>query len=312
MADAPQPRSDGRPALPPTGAETRELIQRILFGIVAAPVAIWALAAGGVPLAVLLAALAATASWELYRIARADGIRTLEGVGIALAAVVPVVVVTEPRGVFVIPPWLLAAALLLVLALAIWRRQGDGRALSAVATTLFGVGYTGGLLSFAVAIRYHPYVADDRGGTALVMLPVLLTWANDIGAYATGRLIGRRRLMPAVSPGKTVAGAVGGLGAAALLTWWYASHVLLPWAQLAIRPAWLAVFVLAVGIAGQLGDLAESLLKREAGVKNSSTLLPGHGGVLDRIDSLLFALPVAYVLFTLPGFLLPAPATIAP
>jgi phosphatidate cytidylyltransferase len=131
----------------------------------------------------------------------------------------------------------------------------------------------------------------------LLLLPLLLTWASDIGAYFVGRAFGKRKLMPSVSPGKTVAGAVGGLLATMLVGWLYARFVLTPSTQLAFVRGGILVFAILVSIAAQIGDLAESLLKREAGVKDSSHIIPGHGGILDRFDSLLFVLPVAYVLF---------------
>jgi phosphatidate cytidylyltransferase len=163
------------------------------------------------------------------------------------------------------------------------------------------------LLSFGFGIRYHRFVGDDRGGAALLLLPVLMTWGTDIGAYAFGRLYGQRKLIPSVSPGKTVVGAIGGLVGSAAVCWVYVVTVLVPVAELGMTRIGLLGLAIAVSIAAQIGDLAESLLKREAGVKNSSGILPGHGGLLDRIDSLVFVLPVAYMLFNLPGFLLPVP-----
>lgn len=266
--------------------------------------------AGGTAFAVLLAVTAGLAAWELFRIARSGGVRPLDGVGIPLAAALPLLAGVQPRGVFTVSPALAAGALISVFALSIWLRRADGRPLSAIATTLFGAFYTGGLLSFGVAIRYHRYLTTDRGGAVLVLLPVLLTWANDIGAYAVGRLFGRRKLLPAVSPGKTIAGAVGGLAATVLVCWCYVTYVLRPVAELSLSPAGIVLFAVAISVAAQLGDLAESLLKREAGVKNSSHLIPGHGGVLDRLDSLLFVLPVTYMLFEIPGLLLPAPGSL--
>jgi phosphatidate cytidylyltransferase len=259
----------------------------------------------------LLALTGAVGAWELFRIARAGGARPIEAVGIPLAALIPIVLAAEPRGVFTIGPGFAAVVLMVVLALAIWLRRDDGHALSAVATTVFGASYTGGLLSFAFAIRYYRYVGDDRGGVALLLLPLLLTWANDIGAYAVGRAFGRRKLMPAVSPGKTVAGAIGGMVVTVGACWLYARYVLRPWADLGLSPADILIFGVVVSVAAQVGDLAESLLKREAGVKNSSRLFPGHGGVLDRVDSLLFVLPVAYILFGIPGFLVMSPVSAA-
>ena len=155
-----------------------ELAQRIAFGVVAAPLTIWLIVIGGAPLVGLLALTAGVGAWELFRIARAGGARPIEAAGIPLAALIPVVLSSEPRGVFTVAPGFAAVALMFVLALAIWMRRDEGHALSAVATTLFGASYTGGLLSFAFAIRYHRTSADDRGGIALLLLPLLLTWAQ--------------------------------------------------------------------------------------------------------------------------------------
>jgi phosphatidate cytidylyltransferase len=162
------------------------------------------------------------------------------------------------------------------------------------------------MLSFGYALRYHRFTVDAKGGTALLFLPVILTWASDIGGYAVGRLAGRRKLIPKVSPGKTVEGALGALLATVLVCWVYVHLVLRPAAQLALAPWAVVVFALVISVTAQVGDLAESLLKREAGVKDSSTIIPGHGGILDRFDSLLFVLPVAYLLL-MRYLLLPAP-----
>jgi phosphatidate cytidylyltransferase len=196
-----------------------------------------------------------------------------------------------------------------VLAIALFVRGVNGRPLGAAASTVFGVLYTGGMLSFGYAIRYHDYAIESvrvsLGGMALtaggllLLLPLLLTWASDIGAFFIGRAFGRRKLMPSVSPGKTVAGAVGGVAATILVGWLYTRFVLTPATQLAFVRGGLLVFSLLVSVAAQIGDLAESLLKREAGMKDSSHIIPGHGGVLDRFDSLLFVLPVSYVLFNM-------------
>jgi phosphatidate cytidylyltransferase len=310
-APSAEPRDEPSPPTATPAKRARgpvsELTQRWVFGLLAAPATVALIWIGGVPMALLLSATAGVAAWELFRMARTTGALPLAGLGIGAAALLPLYMVTEPRGVFEFPPALLAGIVVVVLSAAIWLRGTVGRPLSSVATTIFGIGYTGGLLSFAQGIRYHRYVVTEMGGAALLLLPVLLTWANDIGAFFSGRLLGRRKLIPAVSPGKTVAGAIGGLVACLILCWLYVQFVLRPFAQLSLSPRNLVAFAVVVSAAGQLGDLAESLLKREAGVKNSSGIFPGHGGVLDRIDSLLFVLPVAWVLFSIPGLLLPVP-----
>jgi phosphatidate cytidylyltransferase len=173
-----------------------------------------------------------------------------------------------------------------------------------LALTVVGVAYPS-LVTYMYPIRYHDYAVGALAGTTLLMLPILLTWATDTGAYAVGRMIGRHKLIPSVSPGKTVEGAIGGVVLAVVVAWAYVAFVLRPYAHLSMLPMWTIVFAVIISIVGQTGDLAESLFKRDVGVKDSSSLLPGHGGILDRFDSLFFVLPAAYLL--LGHLLIPAP-----
>jgi phosphatidate cytidylyltransferase len=187
-------------------------------------------------------------------------------------------------------------AVLALFAATIWARGPARRPLAVAAATSFGIAYTGGMLSFGYLLRYHPYAVGRRAGAAMLLFPLALTWTTDIGAYFVGRAIGRRKLIPSVSPGKSVEGAVGGLVLTVLAAWLYQRAVLVPTAQLTLAPGAALLFGALVSVAAQVGDLFESLLKREAGVKDSSRIIPGHGGVLDRFDSLFFALPVAHLL----------------
>jgi phosphatidate cytidylyltransferase len=297
-----------------------ELTLRVLFAVVAAPLALWIVLAGGAPLAALLAVVAAVGAWEFYRLARASGARPLSDAGIVIAGLLPLAVHASFLGLFTVGPALWALVLLALCGSVIWLRGVDGRPLESVSTTLFGVLYTAGMLSFGYALRYHDTVigydvvgAKQLGiaglrvtpGGVLLILPMVVTWASDIGAYFTGRALGRRKLIPSVSPGKTVAGAVGGLVASMLVAYVYARYVLAPVAHLGFTPWGALLFGAIISIAAQTGDLFESLLKREAKMKDSSRILPGHGGILDRFDSLIFVLPVAYLLvgwLTLPVF----------
>lgn len=138
---------------------------------------------------------------------------------------------------------------------------------------------------------WFPVSRDGSGrGLGWLLLAVLVTWLADTGAYLVGRSFGRHKLMPRVSPNKTVEGAVGGLAASAI------TAVLCAWAfGLRIGPGVAALIGVGLGTIGMLGDLAESMIKRQAGVKDSGTLIPGHGGVLDRIDALLFVLVVTWL-----------------
>ena len=271
--------------------------RRVGFAVIAIPAAAAIVWLGCVALAALLALIAGLAAWEFYRLARADGVRAFAGAGIALSALIPIVVHTNYVGDTAIPLDAGALALLALFGVAVWRRAAE-RPLSAVAATVFGVLYTGGTLSFGYALRYHRFVIGPAAGTALVGLPLVLTWATDTGGFAIGRWLGRTKLMPAVSPAKTVAGAVGGLAFGLAATVAYVAYVLKPYAHLALTPAGMALFALVASATAQVGDLAESMLKREAGVKDSSSLIPGHGGVLDRFDSMFFVLPVSFVLLS--------------
>jgi len=290
-----------------------ELTLRILFAVIAAPLALWIVLAGGAPLAALLAVVSALAAWEFYRIARASGSHPLDDAGIALAGLLPLAVHAHYLGLISARPGVGAVLVLAMLGATIWLRGVEGRPLAAAASTLLGVVYTAGMLSFGYAIRYHDTVLgyDDVGakhlslgslivhlppGGVLLIFPLLVTWASDIGAFFVGRTIGGRKLIPSVSPGKTVSGAVGGLVASTLVSWWFARTVLVPVANLGFTPWGALGFGAAISVAAQIGDLFESLLKREGGVKDSSRIIPGHGGVLDRFDSLIFVLPVAYLL----------------
>ncbi len=285
-----------------------ELARRVAVAVIAVPATMAVIWIGGLVLGGFTAAIATIAAWELFRIARAGGVDPLDAAGVPLAAFLPLLASVAPPGVFALPLGAAAVVVLGLLVAALVRRpSAGGRPLAAVAVTLFGVLYTGGMLSFGIALRYHPYAVGQRAGTALLLLPLVLAWATDIGAYAVGRLVGGPKLLPAISPGKTIAGAVGGTAVAIATCVAYMHWVLRPVAQLAFAPWWAIAVGLVLSVAAQLGDLVESLLKREAGVKNSSNLLPGHGGMLDRIDSVLFVLPVAYLLCSLPGVLIPVP-----
>jgi len=283
------------------------LTARVLFAVVAIPVVIAIIVAGGFVFAALLAVAGALATAEYFRLARAASYEPLEIAGVALAFILPICVFGYHVGEFAPPVLTLAFGVVLVLfALTIFARGPGGHPIGAVATTVFGVMYGAGMLCFAYGLRYHNYAVGRSAGSALVLYPLVLTWISDTAAFFVGRSVGRHKLIPSVSPGKTVEGAVGALVVCAVASWCYAHWVLPHYAFLAMRPLIAVLLGVGLSVAVQLGDLAESLIKREAGLKDSSNLIPGHGGVLDRLDGLLFALPVAYLAFTFPHVLLPA------
>ena len=281
-----------------------ELTRRIIFAVIAAPASVAIVYWGDWALAIVLSVLAALAAWEFFRMARETGALPLDPAGIALAALLPIAVHAQRLGFYTLSLTAIVALALVLFASTIWLRGPAGKPMSAVSITSFGVLYAG-LFAYIYALRYHDYAVGAGAGTALVFLPILLTWTTDVGAYAFGRMFGRKKLLPSVSPGKTVEGAVGGLGLTIVLCLLYVRFILMPYAQLGLTIQGAVLFAIVISVAAQTGDLAESLLKREAGVKDSSRILPGHGGILDRFDGLLFVMPIAFLL--LGRLLLPIP-----
>lgn len=193
-----------------------------------------------------------------------------------------------------------AAAALATLAEAVWRYERPGRAVTRTALTIFALFYVGLLLSFVVQLRVF-------GGSPASLVPLVSLIAivkmGDTGAYTVGRLIGRHKMTPQLSPGKTWEGAAGAMAFAAFTGWlvfWLLGRFggSAPYADGGsslplFRWQWVG-YGLVVGVVGLFGDLAESLLKRDAGRKDSSPWMPGFGGLLDVLDSILFAAPVAW------------------
>jgi len=187
----------------------------------------------------------------------------------------------------------LAAGSLLTMVDQIRRSRQAGRATVDIALVVFSMVYVGVLLSFTIALRR---VLPGGAGMVALMSMLVTVKMGDIGAYTVGRLVGRTKLAPALSPGKTWEGVAGAVLFACLGAYLVLGPVA-TWVDLPVRPGWPAIIVfgLLIAVAGLVGDLAESLLKRDAGVKDSSRWMPGFGGVLDLLDSILFAAPVAYL-----------------
>lgn len=273
-----------------------ELARRVIVALIGAPLAILIIWFGDAALATLVSALSAVAAWEFYRIVRAGSSTPIAPLGIAIAATIPLVVHAQHLGLIRVPFTVPVLVVLATVAAGLFLRAPSEKPASAAALTLFGAMYTGGMLSFAYALRYFDYVVGQAAGTVVVIFALLLTWSSDVGAYFVGRAVGGRKLMPSISPGKTISGSVGGIVLTVIVAWLYHRYALVPVAQLALRPLALVGVAVAISVVGQIGDLVESQFKREGNVKDSSNLLPGHGGVLDRVDALLFTFPVAFVL----------------
>jgi phosphatidate cytidylyltransferase len=269
--------------------------------------ACWAdVAMPGVWLGIVSLTTVALASGEAVELSRSAGLAPLAplvhagNLAIVACAWLPLVCGwppggSEPAGLLFAPAAALTGCLLLALLIEIVRYRQAGAETRRLAGTAWPLCYVGLLFSFLVLLR-----SLQAGVAGVVMLLAMVTVVKlgDTGAYTVGRLIGRHKLAPHLSPGKTIEGAVGGLAFSAFGAW-----LVLAWIWPRVvggEPArwceWLA-FGIVVGMAGMVGDLAESLLKRDAAMKDSSRWLPGFGGVLDIVDSLLFAAPVAYFFF---------------
>jgi phosphatidate cytidylyltransferase len=226
---------------------------------------------------------------EFYILMKAKGYRPFETLGYFCALAISAY--AWRQGVAV--PLILTGSLLAIMIREVFRGEVS-RSLGHMAVTVFGIMYVGWLGSHLVMLRQLPGAVgvEDGIGARLVFFAALLTWATDTAAYLCGVAFGRHKLMPSISPKKTVEGAVGGLLGAALVGW-ICARTFTPF----VTPLAGIVLGLAVGAVGQLGDLVESLIKRDVGIKDSAELIPGHGGVLDRFDSLLFTVPVLYYYF---------------
>jgi phosphatidate cytidylyltransferase len=278
------------------------LVRRVGFALVAIPLALLLVWYGGLPLALLLAVAAVLGTRELFDLAALGNVRPLRTLGLVSAGLLPPIVyatVTGPGVRSWITEWWpygIALWVILLLSTTLALRSPTDRPLSAAAVSLLAVIYTGALPAFLLAIRHANHPLRSWAGAWLVFFPLVVTWVCDTAAMFGGRAFGGPKLAPAVSPGKTrsgsIAGVIGGLVVAPLF-----AAAVFPRAGLELQLGQLLVIAGVLSVVGQVGDLAESLFKREAGVKDSSALIPGHGGVLDRFDSLYFVIPAAAALY---------------
>ena len=260
-------------------------LKRWITGLIALPFLIFLVYKGGVLFTILISIAGLVALWEYYRLVfngedkPISNIILLWGYGINFAIIWSTFLVGPDLSVSVIGLNLIVVALI-----SLFQFKTDQTVLDVVIKQLQGIIYIPVLLSFLVLIR------EGSSGMIWVFVLLAVIFAGDTGAYYVGSYLGRHKLSPAVSPGKTIEGSIGGLAANLVLgglgKYFFLSG--LPWGL-------SLLFFLTVGIAGQVGDLFESELKRSSGIKESGGILPGHGGILDRIDALLFASPVAYI-----------------
>ena len=263
--------------------------KRIFSALVGLPILGFLVWYGGLPFLIFCTGVIIVSLFEFYDMLRSKGIRTLRITGVIFAIVLCLCAYwgrTEYMNAS------LTFILILFLSLQLLAREPRA-SVANLSNTLLGLLYIGWLFSYLIVLRKLPM------GKECLFALLLITWIGDSGAYIIGTKWGRHKLIPRISPKKSIEGAGGGLVSsllAALLTRWL---FITPLASRWFNPLDLSithyvVLGLLLGTVGQVGDLAESLLKRDAKVKDSSRIIPGHGGLLDVIDSLLFTAPVMY------------------
>jgi phosphatidate cytidylyltransferase len=263
--------------------------ERAISAAVLVPVLLLILAIGGPLIGAAVALATGLAAVEVFRLLRSAGYVTFDALGTALALVVVLDAafpqVLEGSGL------LLGAVGILLVAVASFSRPDPRDGLAIWMATIFGALYVS-MLSFVVRLGHAApslpsdaplhWLGSERGW---ILLLVLAVWSYDTGAFLVGRNVGRTRFLTHISPSKTVEGLVGGVVATTVVVG------LLLYA-LGQNPVHAAALGPLTALAAQAGDLAESTIKRAAGARESGTLIPGHGGILDRVDSFLFAAPV--------------------
>lgn len=282
----------------------RELTSRLTVAVIGIPLAAVIIYSGVWPLGILLGIVGVLGAREYYRLTPDETV-AFGWLGAALSGALPLIAAfySDYR---TFAPWAFSLVLgtaLLALALSLWFRWPDRRPMDAAARTIMGALYTGGALSFWVLLRALPEQASSDAtafhGAALLIFPLWVTWLGDTFAYGCGSRWGRAKLIEAVSPNKTVVGAVGGMVGSVVAGGVFARLWLTGVPEFALSWPVAAALSLPIAIVGQIGDLTESVIKRDAGMKDSSHLLPGHGGVLDRLDGLFFTVPFTFALLLL-------------
>lgn len=267
------------------------MVQRIVTAVFGIALAIVLIQLGGIPYLVAVAVLAVVGLLEFYRMAAKKGMRPFQVIGILSGLILVLAAYANNETLFaedLLMPTLIVS-LFFAFALQLIK-NGTEDAIRNVGVTFLGIFYIGGLMAHFVLLRNleNPVLP----GKYAIWFALICTWSSDTFAYFVGRSLGRTPLVPKISPKKTVAGFWGGLLGSVLAGLIFSMVV-------QFNPLKAGVIALVLGFVGQIGDLFESALKRDAGIKDSGTLIPGHGGVLDRFDSTLFTLPLTYYLIIL-------------
>jgi phosphatidate cytidylyltransferase len=271
------------------------LRQRALSAAIFVPPLLIVLALGEPWFGALIAVFVAVAAWETVRLLRGAGYPAVPLVAVAGA----LVVAADVASIAQLRPYadLLVAAVLVFSAFAVFLQPDVKLGFAAWIGTAFAAAYVGLLGGLVRLGQVAPPLSGDAPAAQLgaergwILLVILLVWSFDTGAYCVGIALGKRKFLSHISPSKSYWGLTGGIVASTIVA------VAGLW-SLGQPPAWGLLLGPVIGVVAQAGDLAESMLKRAAGAKDSGTLIPGHGGILDRVDSFIFAAPVAAIFVT--------------
>ena len=280
---------DGSAAHKPDGpGKLNGLLVRTGFGLASAALFIGCLLAGTLPTAIFVAAMSWLCCFEFYRMMRLDGKVPNELLGLAAAFLFPLSALVDAV-------WLTVLIFILVLSLGLWYVYSPRTRIADVSVTAFGPIYTGFMMSSIVLLRQ---ALPGFEGALLTVGVCASLWVSDSFAYLVGSRIGRHKMVPKISPNKSWEGFVGGL-VGSVLIW------LILWAtgMYGFDFGFAVIAGIIVSILGVFGDLIESRIKRGVGVKDSGNLIPGHGGMLDRSDSLIFGCITAYLILAIGGVL---------
>lgn len=252
--------------------------QRIMVALIGIPLILFLIHLGSIPFLCLVLLIVILGLREFYNLVQHHGFIPFKLIGIitALLLVIAVYLNVDTRILFTI-------LILILFLIRLYTCKIEGAILD-ISITVLGVFYVGLLISYLISLRQLPY-----WGKEYTYLVFITTWSVDNGAYVIGMTMGKHKAIPQISPHKStegmIGGVIGGFLAVFLAKWWFIPH---------LDYIHCLGIGLTLGIIGQLGDLGESLLKRDAQVKDAGKVLPGHGGILDRFDSLLFTAPVLY------------------
>jgi phosphatidate cytidylyltransferase len=253
------------------------VIQRLIVSLIALPFVLLPIWLGGIWVALLIVTIALAAGWEFYGLMEIGGYRPVYWLGLLWLGLI-VLTGWQPQLPLLVP--LLSAGLIALLIYALYETEQPA---SRWMSTSIGALYIGAMMGQALALRLLP------NGLWWLLLGVLITWGNDTAAYFVGVTLGRHKLWPRLSPKKSWEGTIGGWLGGALVGGVMAVYT-------PLHAGWGLGLLLGFvgGVLALFGDLSVSMLKRQMGVKDTGRLFPGHGGMLDRLDSILFVLPFVY------------------